>query len=79
MNVAMALAMVSMLAGRPSPLLDRARVLTFAAAAAWFAGHAISGWRRRAVPGQHVTHLLSCGGMLVMLSPSGPGPARWAR
>ncbi|HUZ56899.1 MAG TPA: DUF5134 domain-containing protein [Streptosporangiaceae bacterium] len=75
MNVAMALAMVSMLAGRPSPL-DRVWVLTFAAAAAWFAGHAISAWRRRAVPRQHVMHLLSCGGMLVMLiAPrAGAGP-----
>ena len=69
MNVAMALAMISMLAGRPSPLLDRLWVLTFTAAAAWFAGHAISGWRRRSVPGWHVMHLLSCGGMLVMLDP----------
>ena len=67
MNVAMALAMVSLLAGRPSPLLDRVWMLTFAVAAAWFAGHAIRGWRQRSVPGQHVTHLLSCGGMLVML------------
>ena len=76
MNAAMALAMVSMLAGLPSPLLDRVWVLTFAAAAAWFAGHAISGWRRRAAPGQHVPHLLSCGGMLVMLiAPrAGAGP-----
>ncbi len=79
MNVAMAVAMVSMLAGRPSPLLDRAWVLTFTAAAAWFAGHAIGGWRRRSVPGQHIMHLLSCGAMLVMLlapragaSPMGP-------
>jgi hypothetical protein len=67
MNAAMAVAMVSMLAGRSSPLLDRVWVLTFTAAAAWFAGHAIGGWRRRSVPGQHVMHLLSCGGMLVML------------
>ncbi len=62
MNVAMALAMVSLLAGRPSPLLDRVWMLTFAVAAAWFASHAIRGWRQRSVPGQHVTHLLSCGG-----------------
>jgi hypothetical protein len=68
MNVLMAIAMASMLAGRLSPVLEMVWLVTFAAASAWFAGHAVRVWLRRAAPGQHVMHLLSCGGMLVMLA-----------
>ena len=68
MNVLMAIAMASMLAGWLNPVLDVVWLVTFAAASAWFAGHAARVWLRRAAPGQHVMHLLSCGGMLVMLA-----------
>ena len=49
-------------------MLDVVWLVTFAAASAWFAGHAARVWLRRAAPGQHVMHVLSCGGMLVMLA-----------
>ena len=68
MNILMAIAMASMLAGRLNPILEVVWLVTFAAASAWFAGHAFRVWLRRAAPGQHVMHLLSCGGMLVMLA-----------
>ncbi len=68
MNILMAIAMASMLAGRLSPILEVVWLVTFAAASAWFSWHAVRVWLRRAVPGQHVMHLLSCGGMLVMLA-----------
>ena len=67
MNALMAIAMASMLAGRLNPVLQVIWLSTFAAASAWFAAHAVRVWLRRAAPGQHVMHLLSCGGMLVML------------
>ena len=68
MNVLMAIAMASMLAGRLNPVLEVVWLGTFAAASAWFAGHAVRVRLRRAAPGQHVMHLLSCGGMLVMIA-----------
>ncbi len=68
MNILMAIAMASMLAGRLNPVLEIVWLVTFAAASAWFAGHAVRVWLRRAMPGQQVMHLLSCGGMLVMLA-----------
>jgi hypothetical protein len=68
MNALMALAMATMLAGRLNPVLDGIWLLNFVAAAAWFAGHAISDWPSRTARGQPVTHMLSCGGMLVMLA-----------
>jgi hypothetical protein len=68
MNVLMAIAMASMLAGRLDPVLEVVWLVTFAAASAWFAVHAARVWLRRAAPGQHVMHVLSCGGMLVMLA-----------
>jgi hypothetical protein len=67
MNALMAIAMASMLAGRLNPVLQVIWLLTFAVASAWFAAHAVRVWLRRAAAGQHVMHLLSCGGMLVML------------
>lgn len=67
MNALMAIAMASMLAGRLNPVLRVIWLSAFAAASAWFAAHAVRVWLRRAAPGQHVMHLLSCGGMLVML------------
>ena len=73
MNVLMAVAMAAMLAGRFSPVPDGFWRITFAVAAAWFGGHAVRNWRLRASAGQHVTHLLSCGGMLVMLAAPGAG------
>ncbi len=73
MNVLMAAAMAGMLAGRFSPVPDDLWRITFAVAAAWFGAHTFRNWRRRAGAGQHVTHLLSCGGMLVMLAAPGAG------
>jgi len=74
MNVLMAAAMAAMLAGRFSPVPDGVWRITFAVAAAWFGGHTAGNWLRRASARQHVSHLLSCGGMLVMLA--APGASR---
>jgi len=65
--------------GRLNPLLEGIWLVTFIAAAAWFAGRAIRDWLSRTARAQHITHLLSCGGMLVISEALTRGVASPAR
>jgi hypothetical protein len=82
LHVVMGVAMAGMLEPRLSPVPGTVWVTVFAAAAVWFAWHAIRA-RSRARPGgsrcvHPAPHAVECAAMLYMLLPAGPaghGPA----
>jgi hypothetical protein len=81
LHVVMGVAMAGMFVPRLSPLPDGAWEAVFAAAAAWFAGHAIRARRSNARAGRlcrhPVPHLIECIAMVYMLlAASGARPAR---
>ncbi len=76
MNVLMAIAMASMLAGRLNPVLEVVWLVTFAAASAWFAGHAARVWFRHAGPGSTSCTCSHAAGCWSCSRRRAPGPAR---
>lgn len=67
MTGVMGAGMAAMLLPGLDPLPGLAWTVIFAGAAGWFCWRAVSSWRSGLLVPDHATHLLSCGGMLVML------------